>query len=142
MRFALLYVVGLLAAGCSRPPKGPVLASSAGQPAYALGYADAVGDSARAFGDGPEQENKLATGFAARLDELKKPDWDLVRAVVDESDAAGKSADFADAHREVDAVRTFWGDEKTVLDAKVAGGSQYALKQAALHVGLHEPRRG
>jgi hypothetical protein len=135
MRLALLWATGLLLAACARPEKGPVLASSAGQPPYALRYADELGASARALGDAQEQERRLATGFNARVDELKKPDWDLVRAVVDESDAAGRSADFSEAHGEVDGVRAFWGEEKAPLDAKVAGGAQYALKQATCTSG-------
>jgi hypothetical protein len=135
MRFALLWATGLLLASCARPERGPVLSSSAGQPPYALRYADELGASARAFGDAQEQERKLVGGFGARVDELKKPDWDLVRAVVDESDAAGRSADYSDAHGEVDAVRAFWGEEKSTVDAKVAGGAQYALKQATCTSG-------
>jgi hypothetical protein len=130
MRFAFLVGVGLALAGCSHGDKGPVLASSAGEPAYALGYADELGGAVTAFGDASQQEQKLASGFGARIDALKKPNWDLVRAVVDESDATGKSADFFDAHGEVDGVRTFWLAEKPTIDARVAGGAQYPLKDA------------
>jgi hypothetical protein len=112
-----------------------MLASSAGQPVYALKYADELGASARAIGDAQEQQRKLASGFGARIDELKKPDWDLVRSVVDESDAAGKSADFSDTHVDVDATRAFWADEKSTLDAKVGAGAQYAFKQASCTSG-------
>jgi|HubBroStandDraft_1064217.scaffolds.fasta_scaffold00886_9 hypothetical protein len=130
MRFAFLLGVGLALAGCSHNDQGPVLASSAGEPAYALGYADELGASVTASSDGPQQEQKLTSGFGARIDALKKPDWDLVRAVVDQSDATGKSADFFDAHGEVDGVRTFWQAEKATIDARVAGGAQYPLKDA------------
>jgi hypothetical protein len=135
MRIGLLMGTTLLAAACSRPEKVPVLAPSAGQPVYALRYADDLGGSARAFSDDQDQEHKLTTGWGTHLDDLKKPDWDLVRAVVDDSDAAGKSAAFADAHGEVDAVKTFWTDEKSTLDGKVAGGAQYAMKQATCASG-------
>jgi hypothetical protein len=126
----LLFGISVLLMGCARPEKGPVLVSSAGQPVYALKYADELGASARAIGDAQDQERKLASGLGARVDDLRKPDWDLVRSVVDESDAAGKSADFFDTHDEVDSTRTFWTDEKGTMDAKVAGAAQSAFKQA------------
>jgi hypothetical protein len=126
---------GVLVAACSRADKGPVLASSAGQPTYALSYVDELNASVKAVGDAQDQERKLAANFRARADELRKPDWDLVRAVVDRSDAAGKSADFFDAHGEVDAVRTFWVDERSAVDGKVAASAQYAVKQATCTSG-------
>ena len=135
MRLPALLGMGLFAAACSRPPAAPVLASSADKPVYALRYADELGASAKAMSDAPELEHKLASGFGTHVDELKKPDWDLVRAVVDESDSAGRSADFFDAHGDIEAVRKFWADEKSGLEAKVAGGAQYAFKQAACTSG-------
>ena len=135
MRKAFVAVLAVGLASCTRADKGPVLTSSAGQPSYALGYADELDGSWRAMGEGQDQERRLTAGFAARVDELKKPDWDVVRAVVDASDAAGSSAGFAGAHGRVDSVREFWGDEKTSVDAKVAGGAQYALKQASCASG-------
>ncbi len=130
MRVPVLFVTAVLLAACAPPPQGPVLVSSAGQPVYALRYADELGAAARAIGEAQDQEHKLAAGFGAHLDDLKKPDWDLVRAVVDEADTSGKSADFAGTQGEVDSVHGFWGDAKGAVDAKVAGSAQYALKQA------------
>lgn len=135
MRIGLLIGTALLLAACAPPPKEPVLASSAGEPAYALKYSAELGTEAKGIGEDQEQEHKLSAAFGAHVDDLKKPDWDLVRSTVTESDEAGKSADFADAHGEVDAVRVFWGDEKGTLDSKVAGGAQYAFKQAACTTG-------
>jgi len=106
------------------------LASSAGQPTYALNYVDELAATVKALGDAQEHERKLAGDFTVRIEELKRPDWDLVRGVVDRSDATGRSADFYDAHGEVDAVRTFWTDEKGLVDGKVAASAQYAVKQA------------
>ena len=125
----------LALAACSHADKGPVLASSAGQPTYALSYVDELAAAVKAVGDVPEDERKLTANFTVRVDELKRPDWGLVRAVVDRSDATGKSADFYDAHGEVDAVRTFWTDEKALVDGKVAASAQYAVKQATCASG-------
>jgi hypothetical protein len=120
-----------LCTACSQSAgKGPVLASSANQPAYAVHYADELGGATRAVGEAQSQEKTLASGFGARVDELKKPDWSKVLLVVDDSDRAGWSADYADAKSENDTVRGFWADEKDAITMKVAGNAQYTAKQA------------
>jgi hypothetical protein len=129
MRTTILASALVLGACTTSSGKGPALAPSSSQPSYALRYGDELGASTKAIGDAQTDEKALASDFGTRVDELKKPDWDLVQAVVVESDNAGRSVDFADAHDEVDGVRTFWVREKDSITSKVAGNAQYAVKQ-------------
>lgn len=120
----------LLLAACSSSGKGPVLASSSGQTSYAVHYSDELAASTKAVADAQAREKALSAGFAARVDELKKPDWDKVQSIIDDSDAAGRSADFADAHADTDAVRGFWERDKDAITGRVVGNVQHTTKEA------------
>jgi hypothetical protein len=132
MREPLLLLAPLLVAcaACSSSGKGPVLSPSGEQTPYALGYADELNGANKAFADAQTQEKTLSGGLGGRVDELKKVDWDKVLFVVDESDKAGKSADYADAHGEADAVKSFWDAEKDTITGKVVGNAQHTAKEA------------
>ena len=138
MRVPILLVTTLLAA-CSTSGKGPVLTASGDQTPYAIGYADELNGASKSFTEAQTQEKTLAAGLGARVDELKKPDWDKVLVVVDESDKAGKSADYADAHGDADAVKSFWDAEKDTITGKVVGNAQHTVKEAGCGADVAGP---
>jgi hypothetical protein len=127
---AVLLVLPLAAAACTVPNGHPVLASSAQQPSYAVRYTDDLSVSTKIIGDRPTEERDLAASFVARVNELKKPDWAKVTLVVDKADESGKSVAYAEAHADLSAVRTFWGEESKELNARVSGNAQYAATKA------------
>jgi len=139
--FATHLVLGstLALAACSSSGKGPVLASSSSQTNYAVHYSDELGASAKAVTDAQTREKTLSAGFAARVDELKKPDWDRVQSIIDDSDAAGRSADFADAHADADAVRDFWERDKDAITGRVVGNVQHTTKEAGCTADVAGP---
>ena len=128
--FALALGLMNTMAGCSSAGKPPATAASSGQTTYAIGFADELGSATKAISDAQAKEKQLAAGFAAHVDELKKPDWDKVQSVVTDSDEVGKSADFADAQGEAVAVKGFWDSEKNEISSRVNGNAQQAMKQA------------
>lgn len=132
MRVTALSCLSTLvfALGCSSAGKPPTTATSSGQTAYAIGYGDELTAATKAIADAQAKEKQLSAGFAAHVDELRKPDWDRVSSIIDDSDEAGRSADFAEAQGEGTAVKAFWESEKNELTARVNGSAQHTLKQA------------
>ncbi|HVJ94940.1 MAG TPA: hypothetical protein VM580_34410, partial [Labilithrix sp.] len=132
MRICSLALVSslLLTVGCSSTGKPPAVASSSGQTAYAIGYGDELASATKAISDAQAREKQLSAGFAASVDELKKPDWAKVETIIANSDEAGKSADFADAQGDATAIKSFWDSEKNEIAARVNGNAQHTMKQA------------
>jgi hypothetical protein len=136
MRTLLLASTLVLVACSSSTAKGPVLAPSGGQASYAIRYADELSVASKTVGDAQNQEKALSSGFAAKVDELKKPDWDKVQLIIDDSDQAGKSADFAGAHGEAETVKAFWDSEKDAINGRVVGNAQHTLKEAGCNADV------
>jgi hypothetical protein len=125
---SLLLVI--FASACSSSGKGPVVASSGGQTSYAMHYNDELAGATKAVGEAQNREKTLSQGFAAHVDSLKKPDWQHVETIIDDSDEAGKSADFADAQADAMAIKNFWDSDKNELGARISGNTQQKLKEA------------
>src|SRR5438105_4133481 len=107
-RMGLAPIALLGVVGCSSSGKAPVLPSSSGQTAYAIHYNDELVSATKAVSEARAHVTTISSGLPARIDELKKPDWTKVDLVIDDSDQAGKSADFGAAEDEATAVRGFW----------------------------------
>lgn len=116
--------------GCSSEGKAPKVPSASGQAAYAIGYSDELASATKAISDAQTREKQLSAGFAAHVDELRKPDWSKVEVIIEDSDEAGQSAAYADAQGDAMAVKSFWDSDKNELAGRVAGNMQHSMKQA------------
>ena len=140
MHAKLMFLLSpLVAVACSSAGKAPQLPSSSGQTAYAIHYNEELTAATKAVADAQAREKTLAAGFAAHVDELRKPDWERVEVVIDDSDEAGRSSDFAEAQGEATAVRTFWDAEKNEISARVNGNAQHTMKQAGCNAETAGP---
>jgi hypothetical protein len=126
----------LLTAACSSSSKAPVLPSSSGQTAYAIRYSEELAGATKAITEAQQREKTLSGGFAAHVDQLKKPDWQKVEVVIDDSDEAGKSADFAEAQGEATAIKGFWDSDKNELSSRVSGNMQHAMKESGCNADV------
>ncbi|HEY3498445.1 MAG TPA: hypothetical protein VGK73_27315 [Polyangiaceae bacterium] len=131
MRFGRPFALAVfvLAAGCNQQQQPALYASSANEPAYAERYPTQLATARTRFAKDEEEAQKLTTDFQKFPDELDKPDWMVVGAVVEEADQAGKGWDYAAGMSEQQAVRDFYEQEKQPLVQKVGGAADYAAKQ-------------
>ncbi len=140
MRSRILSLSGLVfVAACSSQPNTPATVSSAGQSAYAVHYADEVTAATKSANDAQARAKTLSGGFAVYVDQLKKPGWERVEKVVSASDAAGKSADFAEAQNDATAIRSFWEGDKNEINSRVIGGAQAKLKESGCNGDVAGP---
>jgi hypothetical protein len=115
---------------CACTQRPAALPSSSGQAAYALQYASELTQTTKAIDGGQARPRTLASTFDARIEELKKPRWDRVRAIVDDADAVGRTADFADNRTGAEFVRSFWSDERDAVTSRVAASAQGLVQKA------------
>lgn len=119
-----------VAACTSASGKAPALASSGGKADYAVHYSDELTSVTKTINDVQTRRKTLTTGFAAHVEQLKKPDWQKVEVVIDDSDEAGKATDFADAQNEAQAIKGFWDAEKNAIAGRVNESTQAKLKES------------
>lgn len=127
---ALLSLPLLALLACSSAGKPPSTPSSAGQTSYAVRYNEELVSATKSASDARARAKQLTNGFIAHVEQLKKPDWTKVETIVDDSDQAGKSADFADSQGETAAVKHFWEEEKNELAGRANGIVQAKLKES------------
>ncbi len=128
-----MLVAALATTACNnKDGKGPPQpASAASQPSFAEGYGETLQLETESF-DGAKQEvTDAAQGFSGYADALKDPcDYAKAEEVVRAADEAGRSEAYVEKARQRDAVQAFFQEDDQARLKRVAGGVQYAAKQA------------
>jgi tRNA nucleotidyltransferase (CCA-adding enzyme) len=82
---------------------------------------------------------ELTSEFEKYPGELKEPDWALVMRVVEQADAEGKSAHYADRVEANGVVAAFYQEEKDEIHKRVGGAVQYQAKEKDCSADLYSP---
>lgn len=125
----LALVLGLGALGCDNQKPPPLYASSSGQTGYASRYPETMASERGRIAEHEGASRRMMASFATYPDELKDPDWNGVKQVVDLADSAGESAAYVERREEVEATERFFADQKDDITKSVAGAAQYTAKQ-------------
>jgi hypothetical protein len=128
-RYLSLVAAVVSALACSSSGKSPQLPSSSSQSSYALQYDEELNSTTKAIGDLQTRSKTLTSSFATTAEPIKKTDWAKVETVIDDSDAAGKSSDFASAENDATVIRNFWDSEKNEIAGRVNGAAAAKLKE-------------
>jgi hypothetical protein len=123
--------IALSAAACTQPEKGPVVASSSAQPAWAATYADDLQDAAKKLDADRAQARDLDQGLALRANDVKTPtDSGALLAIVKRADEAGRSQAYVEEADRERSVREFWADERGGIVGRAAGAAKSVVGDA------------
>ncbi len=125
----LALALGLGAAACNDQKPPPLYASSASQNGYASRYPETMASERGRIDEHEGASRRKLASFATYPDELKDPNWNDVKQVVDLADSAGQSAQYVERRDEVEATQRFFADQKDDITKSVAGAAQYTAKQ-------------
>jgi hypothetical protein len=125
----LALALGFGALGCNDQKPPPLYASSSGQTGYASRYPETMASERGRIAEHEGASRRMMASFATYPDELKDPDWNGVKQVVDLADSAGQSAAYVERREEVEATERFFADQKDEITKSVAGAAQYTAKQ-------------
>jgi hypothetical protein len=116
---------------CTQPQKGPEVAPSTAQPAWAASYADDLGDATKRLTDDRAQGQQIDQGLALRANDVKSPtDSAALLAIVKRADEAGRSEAYVAEAEQQRAVRAFWSDERDKVVGRAAGAAKSAVGDA------------
>jgi hypothetical protein len=129
--FLLASPLALSLVACAPPPRGPEVASSTSQPAWATAYADELQGESKELADDHARGHDIDQGLAQRANDVHSPtDTTTLLAVVKHADDAGKSEAYVARAAEQRDVRAFWDDERDRVAGRAAGAAKTVVGDA------------
>lgn len=134
-----LVTIGMHGVACAPREAEPLTASSADRPSYAKKYPERLQTTVSDVDTQGKALVELTGEFEKYPDELKEPDWNLVIRVVEQADAEGKSAHYAERVEQNGVVAAFYHEEKEDIHKRVGGAVQYQAKEKGCTADLYSP---
>lgn len=138
IRRLLVASVGIALSSCA-PPPGPSYPSSAEQAGYAERYPETLRQIRSRYAEDETAVREQIGRYPKFSDDLRDPDFTVVRVAVERAAESGKSADFVNGMAEVEQVQGFFEGEKEALSRRIGGAVSYAAKQKQCDVELYGP---
>ncbi len=137
-RASLLPLVATLAlsgaAGCADQVPEPVIASSASQESYVVGYPQALTEATTSFSQAQTEIRKELAQMPGYPAKMKDPGWARVHDVLARADEAGKSSAYVERMRRIEGAFEFFSTEKDEIPRKVSGSAQFLVKKKGCDV--------
>jgi hypothetical protein len=124
-----LLAAFLMTTACSQPKPEPEIGSSAKEATYAEAWPMEMDDLSSRFSQREESARKLFSEFFVYPSKLKDARGVWVRQVYEKADAAGRSWNYVERMRKIEAAAAFFANEKGEIGRRVAGAAQYAIKE-------------
>lgn len=117
--------------GCAARQTEPAYAPSAEAVGYAQRYPEQIGAETEAMAADEARAQELIASFPKREGELKgSGNPELVRAIIDASDEAGRTRDFRDAQSEARVVQRFFDAERGTVSARASTAAEQKISEA------------
>lgn len=138
LRFSHYLVLASLVGACAPEQKGPQIASSQDNPAYAVNYSSQLNEL-RTRIDGEREAAGESIGKMNQFAiQVGPSDPELVAELYQTADYEGRSEAYAARQSEEMVIRQFFTEEERQLTQRIAANTEYAAKQKECDVSLYD----